>query len=86
MEGGFAAVTDIKKSGGAELLFVAGDRADAAHRSQPTVDRDAVVAEIESAAEGMSANQFTATLNKNCRTCSVKLICPLQANGRSVIE
>jgi RecB family exonuclease len=86
MEGGFAAVTDIKKSGGAELLFVAGDRADAAHRSQPTVDRDAVAAEIESAAEGMSANQFTATLNKNCRTCSVKLICPLQANGRSVIE
>ena len=86
MEGGFAAVTDIKKSGGAELLFVAGDRADAAHRSQQTVDRDAVAAEIESAAEGMSANQFTATLNKNCRTCSVKLICPLQANGRSVIE
>ena len=79
-------ITDITQSGGAELLFVAGDRADAAHRSQPTVDRDAVAAEIESAAEGMSANHFTATLNKNCRTCSVKLICPLQANGRSVIE
>ena len=86
MEGGFAAVSDIKESGGAQLLFVAGDRADAALRTQPTVDRDAVAAEIESAADGMSANQFTATLNKNCRTCSVKLICPLQANGRSVIE
>ena len=86
MEGGFAAVSDIKESGGAQLLFVAGDRADAALRTQPTVDRNAVAAEIESAAEGMSANQFTATLNKNCRTCSVKLICPLQANGRSVIE
>ena len=86
MEGGFAAVSDIKESGGAQLLFVAGDRADAALRTQPTVDRKAVAAQIESAADGMSANQFTATLNKNCRTCSVKLICPLQANGRSVIE
>ena len=86
MEGGFAAVSDIKESGGAQLLFVAGDRADAALRTQPTVDRNAVAAQIESAADGMSANQFTATLNKNCRTCSVKLICPLQANGRSVIE
>ncbi len=86
MEGGFAAVTDVTTSGGAELLFVGGDRKEAALRSQPTVDRDVIVAQIESAAEGMSSNEFNAILNKNCRTCSVKLICPLQSNGRSVIE
>lgn len=86
LEGGFSAVTDVTTSGGAELLFVGGERKEAALRSQPTIDRDIVLAEIESAAEGMSSNEFTATLNKNCRTCSVKLICPLQSNGRSVIE
>jgi RecB family exonuclease len=86
MEGGFERVTTLTQSGGAELLFVGGDRVDAATRSQPTVDRDAIAAEIEKAAEGMGAATFTATLNKNCRTCSVKVICPLQANGRNVIE
>ncbi len=86
MEGGFARVTEVTTSGGAELLFVGGDRVDAAVRTQPVVDRDAIAQEVEAAAEGMSAREFTATINKNCRTCSVKLICPLQANGRSVIE
>ena len=86
MEGGFTSVSPITKSGGAELLFVGGDRGDAALRIQPTVEREIISAQIESAAEGMGSNEFTATLNKNCRTCAVKLICPLQANGRSVIE
>jgi superfamily I DNA/RNA helicase/RecB family exonuclease len=86
MEGGFERVTTLIQSGGAELLFVGGDRVDAATRTQPTVDREVVAAEIEKAADGMGAATFTATLNKNCRTCSVKVICPLQANGRNVIE
>jgi len=86
MEGGFARVTTLTESGGAELLFVGGDRKAAATRNQPTVNRDDIAEEIKAAAEGMGAATFTATLNKNCRTCSVKVICPLQANGRNVIE
>ena len=86
MDGGFKHLSEIEKSGGAELLFVGGDRVDAALRTQPTVERDVIASEIERAAEGMGADTFTATLNKNCRTCSVKIICPLQAHGRSLIE
>jgi RecB family exonuclease len=86
LEGGFSEVTDVTTAGGAELLFVGGDRVEAATRFQPAVDRDVIAAQIELAAEGMSSHEFTATINKNCRTCSVKLICPLQSNGRSVIE
>jgi superfamily I DNA/RNA helicase len=86
LDGGFSDVTDITTSGGAELLFVGGDRKEAATRSQPAIDRDVIAAQIETAAEGMSSHEFTATINKNCRTCSVKLICPLQSDGRSVIE
>jgi len=86
LEGGFDRVTKIAKSAGAELLFVGDTAKSASERAQPAVDRDEIAATVESAAEGMGADSFTATLNKNCRTCSIKLICPLQAEGRSVIE
>ena len=86
LEGGFDRVTKITKSAGAELLFVGNQAKAASERAQPTVDRDEIAATVERAAEGMGSDSFTATLNKNCRTCSMKLICPLQAEGRSVIE
>ena len=86
IKGGFSGVSEITESGGAELLFVGGDRVDAALRTQPTIDADLVANEIASAAEEMGSHQFIATINKNCRTCSLKSICPLQAHGRSVIE
>jgi RecB family exonuclease len=86
LEGGFDRVTKITKSAGAELLFVGDGAKSASERAQPTVDRNEIANVVEKAAEGMGAGSFTATLNKNCRTCSIKVICPLQAEGRSVIE
>ena len=42
--------------------------------------------EIMATAEAMAASTFKAVINKRCRTCAVKSLCPLQTQGRSVIE
>jgi RecB family exonuclease len=86
LEGGFDRVSKLTESAGAGLLFVGNDAKSASEREQPPVNHDEISKSVSDAAEGMGADRFTATLNKNCRTCSVKLICPLQADGRSVIE
>lgn len=73
-------------AGGAELIFLGGDAVNATIREQGVIDPAAVRADIEASAEAMAATSFTATINSRCRTCAVKALCPLQSEGRSVIE
>ena len=75
-----------QKSGGAELVFLGGDTVKASIREQSVIDPSAVRADIEATAEAMAAATFTATINSRCRTCAVKALCPLQSEGRTVIE
>ncbi len=79
-------ITDITQSGGAELLFLAKDTQKIATQVQPPIIREEVEADIASIAEGMAAATFTARANKRCQTCPVAALCPLQSEGRSVIE
>ena len=72
--------------GGAQLLFLGGTEKSAASRTQFVVDADATEAQISELAEAMAASSFAATINSRCRTCGVKNICPLQSQGRSVID
>jgi hypothetical protein len=37
-------------------------------------------------AEGMGAAHFFATVNKRCKGCPVRKSCPVQNDGRTVIE
>jgi len=81
--------TEIKpggESGGAELVFLGNDSKSASVKKQGPLDHQTIKAQVIEAADAMSAAQFSATVNKHCRTCSVSLICPIQPQGRSVIE
>ena len=43
-------------------------------------------AKIEEIGEGMGAATFFATVNKRCKGCPVRKSCPVQSDGRAVIE
>ena len=91
IEGGFNNLTIEgqplpQQSGGAELIFLGGDTVKASIREQSAIDPQEVRADIEATAEAMAAATFTATINSRCRTCAVKALCPLQSEGRTVIE
>ena len=73
-------------SGGAELIYLGGSEKSASVKVQDPIDVGAVKAEIEIAAEAMASNTFIATINDRCRTCGVKALCPLQSEGRAVID
>ena len=79
-------ITEITKSGGAELLFLSKDTKSVDSQKQLPIDREATEAHIAEIAEGMAAATFEARANKRCTTCKVASICPLQSAGRSVIE
>ena len=74
------------ESAGAELLFLGTDGKSAAAKPQPVKEHDAIKAEVIAAADAMSASEFTATVNDRCRMCAVKGLCPIQPQGRSVID
>lgn len=74
------------QSAGAELLFLGTDSKSAAAKPQPVKDHEVIKAEVIAAADGMSANEFTATVNDRCRMCAVKGLCPIQPQGRTVID
>ena len=72
---------------GAELLFVGDQKAkSAAVRPQSEIDADQVRTELITPAAGMSAAVFTAKINDRCRSCALKSSCPIQPQGRRVIE
>ena len=83
-EGGFKEQTGSTTSSGSALLYV-GDTP-ASVRLQAPVTDDAVKESIIETGLKMGSNSFVAVINKNCRTCRVSYICPLQPEGRSVID
>ena len=82
-EGGF---TQGSVSAGAELVYLGTDAASATTRSQHSIDVDATKAQLNEIADGMGAATFFATINKRCKGCPVRKSCPVQNDGRTVIE
>ena len=71
---------------GAELLFLGTGGNSASAKPQAVKDHETIKAEVIAAADAMSANEFTATVNDRCRMCAVKGLCPIQPQGRTVID
>jgi len=82
-EGGFANGT---KSSGAELVYLGTSSAGATIRQQYAINLEEIKATIETIGEGMGAATFFATVNKRCKGCPVRKSCPVQSDGRAVIE
>ena len=74
------------QSAGAELLFLGTDGKTASEKPQGVKEHEVIKAEVIAAADAMSANEFIATVNDRCRTCAVKGLCPIQPQGRTVID
>ncbi len=83
-EGGFKEQTGSTSSSGSALLYV-GDTPASVRPQAPVTDPDVKEGIVETGLK-MGSNNFVAVINKNCRTCRVSHICPLQAEGRSVID
>lgn len=78
---------DHQEVAGAELIFVGDFKAkEAKPRQQEKIDSKAVTDELIQISAGMSDKTFTATINERCRSCAVKSSCPIQPQGRSVIN
>ena len=73
-------------STGAELVYLAKDSVKVTTRQQFIIDQVEVKAKIEEIAEGMGAATFQARINEMCERCVVKAACPIQSEGRAVIE
>jgi ATP-dependent exoDNAse (exonuclease V) beta subunit len=87
VENGFEPKLQTNQVAGAELLFVGDQKTKTAStRQQQEIDADLVRSELIDSAKGMSAGIFTAKINERCRSCSLKLACPIQPQGRRVIE
>ena len=83
---GFEKKLSGSKSTGAELVYLASDSVKVTTRQQFVIDEVAVKAKIEEIAVGMGAATFQARINKMCEKCVVKAACPIQNEGRAVIE
>ena len=84
---GFKNKLDHQEVSGAELIFVGDFKAkEAKPRQQEKIDSKAVTNELIQISAGMSDKTFTATINERCRSCAVKSSCPIQPQGRSVIN
>jgi superfamily I DNA/RNA helicase/RecB family exonuclease len=85
-EGGFEKLPDDAQSAGAGLLYLSKETKVNETLDQPPVNSGEFIEEVTIAAEAMSAATFTATINSRCQSCQVKALCPLQSQGRSVLE
>jgi len=86
IEGGFRDKHDSRKCAGAELVYLGSTTIEATTRRQPPVDADDIRAQVSEIAEGMSGTEFLATINKRCNQCDVRNACPIQSEGRTVME
>jgi len=86
LKSGFEELPADAQSAGAGLLFLKKDAKEPKTYDQPPIDPEIIQSEIKVAAEGMAGSSFTAVLNKSCRVCAVRALCPLQTEGRSVIS
>jgi superfamily I DNA/RNA helicase/RecB family exonuclease len=83
---GFEKKLTTTSSTGAELVYLAKDSVKVTTRQQYKIDEVEVKAKIEEIAEGMGADTFQARINSMCENCVVKTCCPIQREGRTVIE
>jgi superfamily I DNA/RNA helicase/RecB family exonuclease len=83
---GFEKKLTTTASSGAELVYLAKDSVKVTTRQQYKIDEVEVKAKIEEIAEGMGAEKFQARINAMCENCVVKACCPIQSQGRTVIE
>ncbi len=84
--GGFEKLPANAESSGAGLLFLKKTTDKTVTLDQPIIDAPSVIEEIKARAEAMAGATFTAVINKRCRMCAIRSLCPLQVEGRSVIE
>ena len=71
---------------GSALVYLGSDAKSASVKSQDPIDHQEVLADVKKTAEEMAASEFVAKINKRCRKCPVKNICPIHATGRSVLD
>lgn len=86
VEGGFDERHPGRVTAGAELVYLGSKNKEASVRRQPPVDATVMRHEVQVIAEGMSGNAFTASINDRCKTCQVRTACPIQSDGRMVME
>lgn len=86
IEGGFSENHPSRSSAGAELVYLGSKTVEASTRRQPPIDADEIREEIKTIAEGMSGSEFLATINQRCNQCNVRNACPIQSEGRVVME
>ena len=89
IKGGFSKITDSTTTTGAELAYLAAPAAKdpkITTRKQGVIDAEVFAQEIEVIANGMGAATFFATDNAKCDGCPVRTSCPIQSDGKSVIE
>ena len=73
-------------SRGAELVYLGSKNKSLTTRTQHVINEVEIRNTIEEIAQGMGAAQFRATVNSQCKKCVVKSSCPIQVEGRTVIE
>ena len=86
--GAFASLPPGTRSLGAQLVFLS-DGARGTRRRQDAIGSDPenwARTLVEDAAESMAGAAFTATENSLCSMCGVRRSCPLQAEGRQVVD
>jgi len=86
LAGGFTDLPDDASVSGAGMLYLKKKTIEIATINQSPIDPVAVEAELRQTAEEMTAATFKAVINDRCSTCQVRALCPLQSEGRSVIE
>ena len=85
-EGGFADLHESRTTIGAELVYLGSDAVGVTKREQPKIVVEDVKDEIIEIAEAMSGKEFFATINKRCKKCPVRSACPIQSDGRAVMQ
>lgn len=83
---GFKNLPTDAKTSGAGLLYLAKTTNKITTVDQSPIDPTLIEVDIRIAADGMAAATFKAIINKRCQTCEIKSLCPLQTEGRSVID
>lgn len=86
VSGGFQGIEEGAISDGAGLLYLSKVTKKNVTLDQPPINPEEIIENLLNTAAGMSASTFNAIINKRCRMCAVKSLCPLQIEGKSVIE
>ena len=84
--GAFEGIESGAKVAGAELVYPATDSVNVSIREQGPQPVDQTRATLTRVGEAMSGASFVARINTNCRICAVRSLCPMQGEGRSVIQ